>query len=132
MEDKSIAVTEKMLYVLTIVFGVINLFGLAIGSSNVENRFLIIATSGVLIIIALIGLLGMKKGRSEEQRHNLIFNTLYLDFSLGLCVLFLLVSPRLLEAGLLVVSLIASIGWVLTGIIALWREKAITKTPRWL
>jgi cell division protein FtsW (lipid II flippase) len=123
--------TEKQLFLITLVACIINCFGL-IGHMHVENAFLVLSCSLVLAILALIGLSRMNKDINEEKRHDYIFNLLYMDISLGICSCFLIISPRLLERGIMVISLLANIILILLGLYILFQEKIVNKQTRWM
>lgn len=128
-EMKMTRQTEKLLYSLTIILAIINCLGL-IGKANVENTFLVLLITIVLLITGVNGLIKMQAEKPIEQVHDRIYNSLYMDISMGFSGVLILLSPRLLSFGTLVPSVIASIGCIVLGLYCLYRERKIV--DKWI
>lgn len=111
----------SFLYGTSLALSVVNLVSLFQGSSS-EVFFTAIWNSLVVVLFSAYGLIISKSEREEEMRITTLFNVLYLVLSIGLTLLLVVTSPRMLEKGLLIPSLVASIGFIAVSLFTLLRQ----------
>ena len=123
--------TENTLYWGSILFSVLSILGL-IGADGVEDIWLISITTLVIAIMGIVGVWRSKSNLPTEARHDYIFNTSYMAISLGISDVLLLLSPRSVETGVVVPSVVAAFGWVIIGVYCIWREKVLSQVAKWI
>lgn len=123
--------TAYILFVSSLLLNAVNFLGL-ISRSNTEIMFVVVLLFVVTGGISIHGIAKLNSLLQSEKIHDYILNGAYLAISLGLTNVLLFLAPRMIEGGVLMLPVLAGMGWALVGGITIWRELAISKIGRWL
>jgi hypothetical protein len=127
---KVIAKTEGTLYWSIVIFSILNCLGL--GGAAAADIFIVVLSSAILLVMAVLGLSRLKADLPAGNRHRYIFSTSYMAISLGISEFLIMISPYSVSKGLIVSALIAACGWIAIGAYSIARETLISRVVDWM